>query len=327
MSLKIKLHSKAQAKTFALNRPVQTILNYKKRLLKRLQTESTEKGKKPSLPRYVRVNTLKTTAKRAAEAFKSLDGFHEVTYDRDAVSYPEFLGLVRDLSEGEFLADYHVNDLLIFAPGTVFFEHPMYREGAILLQDKASCLPVQALTEALASSSDRKRTVLDACAAPGMKTTQAAAAPFAKMVIAVERDAARCDTLRKMVRESGADAVTEVRQRDFLRLDPADSPEVDCIVLDPSCSGSGMVGREGGCEAGPERLARLAALQTRMLRHAAAFPSVGTIVYSTCSVSEEENEKVCAYIACSSVLRLTEHLNLRIGASKCDGGQRRRRQV
>ena len=56
---------------------------------------------------------------------------------------------------------------------------------------------------------------------------------------AVERSAKRCETLRKIVEGAGAGSVVQVMNRDFLDLDPSEYVEVEYIVLDPSCSGSG----------------------------------------------------------------------------------------
>ena len=106
--------------------------------------------------------------------------------------------------------------------------------------------------------------------------------------------------------------------RDFLDLDPSEYVDVEYIVLDPSCSGSGkflfrakkmqftelgcrasvsgMVNREGESDMSEQRLQSLAAVQARLLRHALSFPSVKKVVYSTCSTSAEENEEVIAAV-------------------------------
>ena len=59
-------------------------------------------------------------------------------------------------------------------------------------------------------------------------------------MIAVERDAARCETLRTMLTKSGADNFVEVINGDFLKIDPSEYENVEYILLDPTCSGSGM---------------------------------------------------------------------------------------
>ena len=84
---------------------------------------------------------------------------------------------------------------------------------------------------------------------------------------------------------------------DFLAMDPAsrEARKVDAIVLDPSCSGSGLVRqRIAHCaqqEASAQELSAFAAAQKRMLVHAMRF-GCARIVYSTCSVHEQENEAV-----------------------------------
>jgi putative methyltransferase len=73
-------------------------------------------------------------------------------------------------------------------------------------------------------------------------------------------------------------------------------------LLDPSCSGSGIVNRLDHLldseldsqenEAEHERLTKLSAFQLLMVKHAMRFPSVTKIVYSTCSIHAIENEHV-----------------------------------
>ncbi|WAR13759.1 NSUN5-like protein, partial [Mya arenaria] len=86
--------------------------------------------------------------------------------------------------------------------------------------------------------------------------------------------------------------------KDFLSVDPTDSSyaRVEYILVDPSCSGSGMVNRvsmKSDEDSYPkERLNQLSKFQISILKHALSFPNVKKIVYSTCSIHEEENEQV-----------------------------------
>lgn len=69
---------------------------------------------------------------------------------------------------------------------------------------------------------------------------------------------------------------------------------VEYILLDPSCSGSGLVDRgdvntesEKLSHVNQKRLTALANFQLRALQHALSFPSVKKVIYSTCSINVE----------------------------------------
>lgn len=203
-----------------------------------------------------------------------------------------------------YVVDTNVTNLLTFHPSypvTTKFSAE-YSSGAIILQDKASCIPAELLDVGLG------RTVLDACAAPGNKTTQLAAAvsPTGK-VFAIEKDPKRAETLKTMVKKAGAltctlrinftllKLVTTILNADFTTLDPFDERfgNVSHILLDPSCSGSGLDRLDYNSESDlSTRLRNLSTFQTRLLKHALSFPSVERVVYSTCSHHVEENERV-----------------------------------
>lgn len=200
------------------------------------------------------------------------------------------------MNSQEFLLDLHVSNLLVFAPGTVFYGHELYRQGVLILQDKASCFPVQCLEADLRSrSDDEELTCLDACAAPGMKTTQLAS--LCSKTIAVERDFKRCETLKQIVQGAGAEEVVQIINQDFLKVKADELQNVEYIILDPSCSGSGMnrIGDQSG-KKDPHRILSLSRLQTMLLKHALTFPKVKKVVYSTCSIYREENENVVAEV-------------------------------
>jgi putative methyltransferase len=128
-----------------------------------------------------------------------------------------------------------------------------YKEGKLILQDKASCFPAFLLDPASIGGD-----IIDACAAPGNKTTHLAAlvastepengrAHLTRKIFACERDALRSQTLAKMVQLAGAEDMTHIQSKqDFMKLKPESKQfaHVTCLLLDPSCSGSGIVGRD-----------------------------------------------------------------------------------
>ncbi|KAL9608214.1 MAG: hypothetical protein Q9167_006936 [Letrouitia subvulpina] len=145
--------------------------------------------------------------------------------------------------------DRHIPNLIALAPQTNLVDTDAYRSGLIILQDKASCFPAYMLNPKL-----EEGPCLDACAAPGNKTTHLAAITQNSNMLgkrgkiwACERDFSRSKTLRRMVAIAGANQFVAVKAgQDFLSLDPTKSPwnQVAFLLLDPSCSGSGIVGRD-----------------------------------------------------------------------------------
>lgn len=192
---------------------------------------------------------------------------------------PTDLGLVPDP---------HVPDLFEFPPSRAkkVAAHPSVARGRLVLQDKASCFPALILVGDAPPS-----TILDACAAPGNKTSHLAALAPSARVLALDRDPDRFSLLEARLKLAGALNV-EARLGDFLTIDPRDYP-VTAILLDPSCSGSGTLDHPPPKDR--DRLERLAGFQLKALVKAlTAFPDVTRVTYSTCSVYEDENESVVA---------------------------------
>ncbi|KII89756.1 hypothetical protein PLICRDRAFT_39919 [Plicaturopsis crispa FD-325 SS-3] len=235
------------------------------------------------IPRYVRVNTAVWTTEDAVKWYISR-GF-------------QLTGPFE--SDKGFSKDEHIPNLLLFSPQTQFHDDSAYKAGKIILQDKASCFPAVVL----APPSEDSSVVLDATAAPGNKTSHISALMHNKgKVFAFERDRKRFSTLKMMLSKAHCRNV-ECLNVDFLAVNPLD-PQFSTlthILLDPSCSGSGIVNRldylvdteeEENDSAQEERLNKLAAFQLMMVKHAMKFPAVIKIVYSTCSIHATENEQV-----------------------------------
>lgn len=147
--------------------------------------------------------------------------------------------------------DMHVPDLLAFAPGKDLTKLPAYKTGKMILQDKASCFPAYLL---LGDKDEKVGDVMDACAAPGNKTTHLASILWSRQekkhrnqIFACERDPRRSAVLQKMVGIAGAEKiVTVLPKQDFFALDPNEErfANVTHVLLDPTCSGSGIINRE-----------------------------------------------------------------------------------
>lgn len=151
----------------------------------------------------------------------------------------------------------------------------------IKIQSFESCLPVHFLNP------EKDSTVIDATAAPGNKTTQCYdAMEGTGKIFAFEMDEGRCKTLNKMIEEYGCDNVT-VENKDFLTVDPEEI-KPDYMIVDPSCSGSGI---HFNYRKSDKRLVKLKNFQCMILNHALSF-GAKKVVYSTCSVHEEEGEEV-----------------------------------
>jgi 16S rRNA (cytosine967-C5)-methyltransferase len=156
-----------------------------------------------------------------------------------------------------------------------------YREGRVAIQDEASQL--------VALLAGRGEKILDCCAAPGGKTSiLARRSPQAK-VFACELHPHRARLLRNLTRLSNV----HVLATDASRL-PFES-EFDRILADVPCSGTGTLSRnpEIKWRLRPEDLPDLQTRQVAILRSALAqLAPGGRLVYSTCSLENEENEAV-----------------------------------
>lgn len=138
--------------------------------------------------------------------------------------------------------------------------------------------------------------VLDACAAPGGKTTQLAAlAGNRAELLALDLHPQRAELVRQGAQRLGCQGV-EVRCWDLTQnpdFIPAGS--LDRVLLDAPCSGLGVLRRnpESRWRRTPESIVELAGLQLQLLTNLAPLLRPGgTLVYSLCTTSPAETESV-----------------------------------
>jgi 16S rRNA (cytosine967-C5)-methyltransferase len=161
-------------------------------------------------------------------------------------------------------------------------ELPGYAEGGFVVQD-----PAQAL---LAWYADLPpgATIYDASAAPGGKTI--ALGRGAGRIVAGDVSRARVRRLAENVRRAGTGrehpVVADARH-------PPVRP-VDAVLLDAPCLGTGSFARHPDARqrVTPDALGSLARLQRDLLASAAGSVAPGgLLLYSTCSLEPEENER------------------------------------
>ncbi|MCR9123590.1 MAG: methyltransferase domain-containing protein [Phyllobacteriaceae bacterium] len=162
---------------------------------------------------------------------------------------------------------------------------PGYEDGAWWVQDAAAAIPARLFGDVAG------RQVLDLCAAPGGKTAQLAAA--GARVTALDQSANRLKRLSSNLDRLGLADRCETVATSLFDFE-ADAP-FDAVLLDAPCSSTGTVRRHPDVPwtKTPEDIAKLAALQARMLDRAAEFVAPGgTLVFSNCSLDPSEGEDV-----------------------------------
>jgi 16S rRNA (cytosine967-C5)-methyltransferase len=178
---------------------------------------------------------------------------------------------------------------------------PGFREGDFYVEDEAAQLIPPILDPQPGES------ILDACAAPGGKTTHLAELMGDRGTIyAVDRKLSRLDLLRENCRRLGIRSVVPIagdvrRSSEWSRTIPCrsnrreGSPLFDRILVDAPCSGVGVLRRhpEAKWWKDSSGFARHQKLQTEILVSVAScLRPGGVLIYSTCSTEMEETEEV-----------------------------------
>ena len=168
----------------------------------------------------------------------------------------------------------------------------MFEKGEIYLQSLSSMIPPMFL------GARPGENVLDMAAAPGGKTTQIAALTGNQaMITACEMNKIRADRFKYNVARQGATRVT-VMNIDSRNMD--DMFSFDRILLDAPCSGSGTVQlydpRSKG-QFNQRNLEKTTKAQETLLLKALRLLRPGCeMIYSTCSVLEQENEGIVSRV-------------------------------
>lgn len=165
-----------------------------------------------------------------------------------------------------------------------------FNEGLLTVQDESSQLASQFLSPLPGE------TVLDLCAAPGGKTTHLAQLMANRgLLLACDLDPRKFPRIEETARRLGI-SIIQTRSVDASHvLNELAERRFDRILVDAPCTGLGVLRRnpEAKWRLAGHDVERMARLQSAILRNAShLLADGGTLLYSTCSVSIEENEGV-----------------------------------
>ena len=224
----------------------------------------------------LRVNTIKTTTQDVMQKLENANiEFEKVNWYKDCL-------IIKNALE---------NDLR---------ELEMYINGEIYLQSLSSMIPPIILNP------KENTDILDMAAAPGGKTTQLAALTSNKAhITACEMNTIRIDRLKYNIEKQGAKCIS-IMKKDARQLD--DFFAFDNILLDAPCSGSGTLNlnNPNTHKYFTEKLIQKSCSSQRaLLRKAVNVLKKGQeMVYSTCSILEEENENMIKELILNNKLEI-----------------------
>ena len=243
-----------------------------------------------SVPEWIVARFIRQYGKEACE--KSLEAFLQphptsVQVDTDRISMEEITASLQaqgitvtqnpEIKRALFLSGYEALD-----------EIEEFENGLLYVQDTASMLAVEM---AAPKPGD---TVIDVCAAPGGKSVYAArmigetghveSRDLTEYKVAmIEDNIERCQ-LSNMT----------AKVWDATEFDASAEEKADVVIADLPCSGLGVIGTKTDIKynASEEKIQELAALQQEILQVVCRYVKPdGTLLYSTCTMTKEENEE------------------------------------
>ena len=221
----------------------------------------------------IRTNLLKLTKEKLKEILDR--DFKEIPWVKEGFYFEEEKGVLTtpSLSNIEKIKSISKN--------------PYYFAGLYYIQEPS------AMTPAMVAGIKPGDKVLDLCAAPGGKSTQAASYLQGEgLLVSNDFSASRVKALQKNIEVSGIDNVL-IANEDPKNLSKVYIEYFDKIIVDAPCSGEGMFRRDSAVfraylGRGPEFFT---GLQVGILNEAAKMLKPGgTLVYSTCTYSKVEDE-------------------------------------
>ncbi len=175
--------------------------------------------------------------------------------------------------------------LVLEKPVSVY-DLPDFESGSCYVQDASAQLAAHLLAPA---SQER---ILDACSAPGGKTTHLCELAPNASVVALDSDLERLDRVKQNIQRFKLNNV-DIIQGNAQQQDWWDGELFDKILLDAPCSATGVIRRHPDIKLlrKPKDIVNLVKLQAQILDNLwQMLKPGGTLLYATCSILKSENE-------------------------------------
>lgn len=204
------------------------------------------------------------------------------------VEVDDFLKLLKkdkiDAKKGKY-----TEEIVVIEEGIEIAKIPGFDEGLFIVQDESSCLA------GIAVAPDTDDSVIDACAAPGGKTTHLSQLMKNQgKITAIDISKERLRLVEDNCRRLGIENVTLV-EADSSLLDGAMNEPVDKILIDAPCSGLGTLKKRPDLrwQKSEKSITEMAGLQLKMLNSLSKLVKPGgVLVYSVCTISKPETAGV-----------------------------------
>jgi 16S rRNA (cytosine967-C5)-methyltransferase len=169
----------------------------------------------------------------------------------------------------------------------------VYKKGFVTIQDESSMLVARAVAP------EQGETVLDACAAPGGKSTHMAEMMKGTgKVISLDLHAHKIELINKQAERLGLEnidaSVLDARKTG----EKYDFESFDRVLVDAPCSGFGVIRKKPDLKWSKkeEDVLKLASIQKDILDASSQMVKAGgMLVYSTCTVDKEENSETAEW--------------------------------
>ena len=164
---------------------------------------------------------------------------------------------------------------------------PGFSEGSCYVQDASAQLAAQILAP------ESGELILDACCAPGGKTTHLAELCTDAHIVAIDSDRSRLTRVKENIERFQLNNIT-VKQGDAHDKAWWDGQLFDKILLDAPCSATGVIRRHPDIKLlrKPRDITQLSEIQASILDNLwGCLKPGGALLYATCSVLKSENEK------------------------------------